>query len=612
MHRAPTAVAENALEDAGLFSAIKECLAAYPDPLFRRLIVVLLLFLGLKTSTVGSVVKLSDRQIRSIKAAVTKGDGQRVTRTLANKSTEGKARILQDGHVGTVLQVIMKIIHAGQKPSRKSIAEGLAEHSIKVDERTVGRFLAKHRIYDAIPHMLPDATCLGRTRFAGVWLLLPNMLAVVKGFPPRVREVLATIYFMAVCGVARFYHLQDYGELPVGLFTGRCVLMAASTMTNRLRRIKWKDLKEVMARTRPDLAGPEAMIAVDEHVVARFTQQVKISKTKHPTRNRVFKADKLFYAMDIVAMRFVDLLVRPGRKRLSQVAPSIVRRLRQTYKGTVGVLRIFLDAGAYSVACIFELSRIKGVIFVMRAIAYKSNLEQWNKIDPALCAEYIRPCDRRKKNPKIYRIADTTTFLERLDKHVRTILIIDPDIPISMKGKRYYALLTNDTLTPAVQLADSARLRWRIENAYRISKHDLFLDALPQSYEVGKGIQEPIKRDIPITLVAWMKAVVFNDLRDFASRLPERFQKMHAGTLIRKFIMQPGTLFVTQNQVTVELDHFRDIEHLADYIVWLNGLKLEIPWMANRVLHVRIKGEGSTYERLPYRKRKGLLTPNAA
>lgn len=40
-------------------------------------------------------------------------------------------------------------------------------------------------------------------------------------------------------------------------------------------------------------------VGIDEHLVARWTDKVRLAKTRHPTRGRLLPTDKLFYAFEL-------------------------------------------------------------------------------------------------------------------------------------------------------------------------------------------------------------------------------------------------------------------------------------------------------------------------
>jgi len=54
-----------------------------------------------------------------------------------------------------------------------------------------------------------------------------------------------------------------------------------------------------LTRQLKDFVGKNLKISIDEHVVARWTRKVKIPGTKHPTRGKAMKADKLFYIFEL-------------------------------------------------------------------------------------------------------------------------------------------------------------------------------------------------------------------------------------------------------------------------------------------------------------------------
>jgi len=63
------------------------------------------------------------------------------------------------------------------------------------------------------------------------------------------------------------------------------------------------------------------------HVVARWTRKVKIPGTKHPTRGKAMKADKLFYVFELTKKRMLSFKPRPENATLANTALRMIKEL---------------------------------------------------------------------------------------------------------------------------------------------------------------------------------------------------------------------------------------------------------------------------------------------
>jgi len=86
--------------------------------------------------------------------------------------------------------------------------------------------------------------------------------------------------------------------------------------------------------------------------------------------------------------------------------------------------------------------------------------------------------------------------------------------------------------------------------------------------------------------VGWLKALVFNALQAFKANLRDPFNRMQAGSLIRHFLLRPGSLYATADELIVALDPFGSREVLRQYVEQLNAAEHRIPWLGNRRLRV--------------------------
>jgi hypothetical protein len=77
--------------------------------------------------------------------------------------------------------------------------------------------------------------------------------------------------------------------------------------------------------------------------------------------------------------------------------------------------------------------------------------------------------------------------------------------------------------------------------------HDLYLNALPKSYPKNPKTEKPRFMSKAVFIIGWMKGLAYNAIAQFREELPNKFQNVTIGTILRKFILRPATI-----QITVE------------------------------------------------------------
>jgi len=228
------------------------------------------------------------------------------------------------------------------------------------------------------------------------------------------------------------------------------------------------------------------------HVVTRWTRKAKIPGTKHPTRGKAMRADKLFYVFELVRKRLIGFKPRPGNATLANTALKMVKELISEVKPES--VRMILDAGGCKGSVIARLSKIKHLTFLVRGKRQHNLVKQWEKVPKSEYGVYTDPGDPKKK----ILIADTRTKIRGCKEPVRTILVLNE----LEKGKdRFYPIYTNDELTSAYELMVEYRSRQNHELCYRVMKHDLSLDALPKSYPLNPKAEKVQFRDKHVMLV---------------------------------------------------------------------------------------------------------------
>ena len=248
-----------------------------------------------------------------------------------------------------------------------------------------------------------------------------------------------------------------------------------------------------MTRPLSDFVGKKLKISVDEHVVARWTRKVKIPGTKHPTRGKAMKADKLFYVFELVRKRLLSFKPRPGTAPLTNTALKQVKELISEVKPVS--VRLIMDAGGCKGSVIARMRKIEGLSFLVRGARQRNQVKQWKKVPKEEYKEYPDPGDPEKK----ILIADTRTKIKGCKEPIRTILILNEEA--KKEKDRFYPIYTSDEDTSVFDLLVEYRSRQNHELCYRVMKHDLSLDALPKSYPLNPKVEKVQFRDKHVMLV---------------------------------------------------------------------------------------------------------------
>ena len=88
--------------------------------------------------------------------------------------------------------------------------------------------------------------------------------------------------------------------------------------------------------------------------------------------------------------------------------------------------------------------------------------------------------------------------------------------------------------------------------------------------------------------------------------LPEAYRWLSVMTAARKFLRRPGLLLLQDGCFVVCLDPFPDQDALKDYLAWVNGRQLAIPWLSGLLLRMEIAGKLAAQTVPPVQWRKSL------
>jgi hypothetical protein len=150
------------------------------------------------------------------------------------------------------------------------------------------------------------------------------------------------------------------------------------------------------------------------------------------------------------------------------------------------------------------------------------------------------------------------------------------------------------------------RQRQKHEMGFAQYVHALAGHSLPKAYEMmrvpnaqGQKRQTIATAETPLSqqavqFVAWIKFLTFNLIHDLGQALGGECATWQVATLVRRFLLRPGRLYLQTGQLIVQLDPFCGDDKLSLYIQHLNKQRWRIPWLSGLVLRIEIaeKPEG--------------------
>ncbi|MCX7681040.1 MAG: hypothetical protein N2508_03575 [Anaerolineae bacterium] len=468
----------------------------------------------------------------------------------------------------------------------------------------------------------PSATCtLGITRYGGLWLLISwilnsNLLPYCHwlscvGTVGTPLQLVLTLIALAVCGLGRFWALNDLSDRGFALFTGRWTPLRAGQVSAWLREVAPGAVELFYQATRGEewrlVRDVPPILSNDEHVVGHQggleMPQGKVSKC-----GRTMRAHHLFMTFHLAARRFVGLLVTTTRQKLSHVAAPLLQEMAQARQAAGGdpdvlILEI-LDRGSYSQDAHRDLlagHTIGQWDYLAQLRRTAANVAQWDRglawgeyeLEPYVRgSEWHLPPERRHR----LCLARTTTLITGVAQPVPTLLIIDRDKVDDPDPKAKYAAAfacANDL--PLWVQADLYPWRQDHELAYRDCIHALGLDAQPKGYHkerpdlpLDHPEQSCMLTTTPLTLHTWVKALAFNRVRDLLDHLPEPAPGWTVVTAARKLIRRTALLEIREHCLWVTFDPFPEAHVLEPYCAWVNAADFAIPWLNNLRLRLAI------------------------
>jgi hypothetical protein len=536
-------------------------------------------------------------------------------------------------------QVVNGDLAEAQEPSAGQVTVSMVE-TIRL-RLGIQRPTLTHQLEAANDSQSPaqEVVRLGRTKAGGAfilavllvetgWLKLAKLLPMAPGYAVTAVQWLLTALFAVIYDVRRAFHLDDVRDIGFALITGRARTLSHGTFQHLLHAIPaeaaWRFYQATARWMVRGLGAGVRRISLDGHNLPRYTKVVDVIKGKIGNTGRVLKAEEMVLAFDLDAWLWLALRVYQGAKKLSQALLEMVAELRRHREGIEGLWRIFFDKGGYKGQNFQALSALPDVHFYTPAVRYPTNVEQWEQLedsdfepDPFV---FDKHADLPADQLPVYRLADTTMTVNIREKHrlvgtvqLRAIVVHDPKG--QTPAERWpLVVLTDDYQGDARELANEFGDHWGQEFGHRVGKHDLCLDIVPPGYRLTSRRDEngQLQREVEYDptaffLSSWLRCLVFNLMSLFAKRLGGDYVKMWAGTLLRKFIRRPATLYLVGNELHVVFDPFQDQDDLRPLLKELNAKRVGLPWLNGLVVQFSIKEDEPLHPLAEPEKRNRLL-----
>lgn len=527
--------------------------------------------------------------------------------------------------------IVQAALSGGEIPSDTALAEGLGigERTVRdVRLRTLG--LNRHELNRwqrraaqfASSHGPAERELVCATPFAGLWLLVPqiidsglaraaHLLQIGRRTRVQAIQIVLTLVAWSALGFQRLFHLDDFrhwADMGLALFTGALHLWSDTTLWRWVHGVTPESAMTFYQTTASWVAGrpgSRGRFSLDEHVVPSFTKRKPrpLGKTRVPTRGRSYPAFRLYVPFDLDLGRFVGLLVRKAREALSQTLPDLLAEVRQLRRQArvpaPDRVRLVFDRGGYKGTLFEELMEDSQVSFIAMARATKRNVRQWE----AFPEHSFRPYHPEGEDNPNLKIARSVTCITGCRYALPSVVIRD-DTPGTKQRWRVLFFKNEPGRRPRAETIDAEyRQRQHHETGFAEYVHALSGHSLPKAYQMFRvpnaqgqkrtttATAETAHSQLAVHLVAWIKFLTFNLIRDFGAALGKSYAKLQVATLVRRYIMRPGRLYLQAGQLIVQLDPFRGDAALRPFIEQLNERRLPIPWLSGLILQVEIAAQ---------------------
>jgi hypothetical protein len=488
------------------------------------------------------------------------------------------------------------------------------------------------QLYQAtiVPESEGEAVCLGRTGVGGAfiltvlliekgWLRRAELLPMASGYAVTSLQWLLTAIFAVVFGVKRAFHLDGVTDIGFSLITGRVRPLSHSTFQHLHRAIPAQAAQAFYQTTAQqavqDLGSGTHRVSVDGHNLPRYTQIVDLEKGRIGNTGRTLKAEEMVLAFDLDAQSWLALRTYHGTNKLSKALPEIVQELREHSGALDNFWRIFFDKGGYQGLLFQKLSDLPDIYFYTPAKRYPNHVEKWealaeNEFDDEPFV-YDKHLSLPAEEQPTYKLADTEMDINVRQKNkivgtvtLRVILLHNP--AGTKPAQRWpFVLLTNDKDEDARTLLNEYGDHWGQEIGHRVGRHDLNLDIVPPGYTIvtERNAQGELEREIKFDdddkasffLAAWLRCLVYNLMSLFGRELGQPYEKLWAGTLLRKFIRRSATLYLVGKELLVVFDPFPEHQALLPLLDKLNKKRMPISWLNNLVVQFSVADSEPMY-----------------
>lgn len=534
--------------------------------------------------------------------------------------------------------IVQAALTDGEIPSDIALAEthGVSERTVReirlrllgLNRRTLKRWVRQDKDPRVASTHHPAETerqLVCTTPVAGLWLLVPqiidsglaraaHLLQIVTRTRVQAIQIVLTLVAWSALGFRRLFHLDDFrhgADMGLALFTGRLRLWSDATLWRWVHGVTPESATAFYQTTASQVAGQpgsRGRFSLDEHVVPSFTKRKPrpLGKTRVPSRGRSYPAVRLYAVFDLDIGRFVGLLVRKARKALSQTLPALLTEVRQLRRRAQVLapdrVRLIFDRGGYKGTLFEALMEDPLVSFIAMARATAVNVRQWEAI-PERCFRSYQPKGEDplppNPNPNL-KIARSMTHITGCKYPLLSVVIRD-DTQGTKQRWRVLFFKNEPGRRPHAETIDAEyRQRQHHEMGFAQYVHTLVGHSLPKAYQMFRvpnaqgqkrktvATAETAQSQQAVHLVAWLKFLTFNLIKDFGAALGKSYAKLQVATLVRRYIMRPGCLYLYAGHLIVQLEPFCDDVALRPFIKRLNERRLPIPWLSGLILQVEI------------------------
>lgn len=301
--------------------------------------------------------------------------------------------------------------------------------------------------------------------------------------------------------------------------------------------------------------------------------------------------EKLTFSFHIGLRSLLSLVVSPGDAKLTDLAKTLLHRLRARLRGAPVCL--LLDAGAaQDTNALLSLTDAHKQVSLVRTPRRPHCVAAWKRIPEAAWQRLEEPGPFVAAPPKTIHITETTTPLSdtraavKCIRPVRTIVVREQSRRGPEKARWHALWVFSDDDTPAYPLVQRFRQRQHHEQRHRILLHDAFVDAAPSGYDKrSPDPKQPRFSPAALSLYAWLCGHATDVLDRLTASLPAHFRHAHPRTLRRFFFAQPGELYLLDPDRLLVVLHATRLRPLwQSLIARLNRDPVRIPWLQNRKL----------------------------